>query len=184
MKKCELKRDLRTLSTRADDRADRLGYVTSKRMTSVRMHFQSNLVKSEQVLTVSLLFGRALKACLSWSKMGARTTKMEHRKKEGNHLGSSHQKRPLKMAKKKIKKPDEGDVKMNFQGSDETQMKKKTLQELHMDPPPAFRKFESEVDWQNMDHGIALQLWEDVFKPLYTFYVVRPVSPTPQKASG
>ena len=49
-----------------------------------------------------------------------------------------------------------------------------------MDPPPAFRKFESEVDWQNMDHDIALQLWEDVFKPLYTFYEVRRIPSTSQ----
>ena len=97
---------------------------------------------------------------------------MEQKKKEGNHLGSSHQKSPLKMAKKKIEKPGEG--------SEEAQMKKRTLQELHEDPPPAFRKFESEVDWQNMDHDIALQLWEDVYKPLYTFYVVRRISPTRQ----
>ena len=94
---------------------------------------------------------------------------MEHRKKEGNHLGSSHQKSPLRMAKKKKEKPGEGDVKLNFQGSEEAQTKKKTLHELHVDPPPGFRKFESEMDWQNMDHDIALQLWEDVFKALYTF---------------
>ena len=62
---------------------------------------------------------------------------------------------------------------VNLQGKDEPNMKKKTLQELHMDPPPGFRKFESEVDWQNMDEDIALQLWEDVFKPLHTFYEVR-----------
>ena len=96
---------------------------------------------------------------------------MEHRKKEGNHLGSSHQKSPLRMAKKKKEKPGEGDVKLNFQGSEEAQTKKKTLHELHVDPPPGFRKFESEMDWQNMDHDIALQLWEDVYKPLYTFYI-------------
>ena len=34
-------------------------------------------------------------------------------------------------------------------------MKKTNLQELHMDPPPAFRKFECEVDWQEMDEDIA-----------------------------
>ena len=47
--------------------------------------------------------------------------------------------------------------------------KRKTLQELHMEPPPGFRKFEAEVDWKTIDEEIALQLWEDVFKPLYTF---------------
>ena len=97
---------------------------------------------------------------------------MEHRKKEGSHLVGSRLKNPLKVTKKKKQKAGEGGVK----GSEGAKMKKKTLQELHMDPPPAFRKFESEVDWQNMDHDIALQLWEDVFKPLYTFYEVRRIS--------
>ena len=129
-----------------------------------------------------LSFGCVPKACFSSSKMGARTTKIAHRKKEGegDYLGSTHQKSPLKMAKKKKEKPGKGGIKFNIQGSEEAKMKKKTLQELHMDPPPAFRKFESEVDWQNMDHDIALQLWEDVFKPLYTFYVVRRIPPTSQ----
>lgn len=48
--------------------------------------------------------------------------------------------------------------------------KMQTLQELHLNPPLGFRKFESEVDWQTIDEGIALQLWDsDVWKPLYTF---------------
>lgn len=49
--------------------------------------------------------------------------------------------------------------------------KRKSLQELHMNPPPGFRKFEAEVPWQTIDEKIALQLWEDVFKPLYTFRI-------------
>ena len=50
-------------------------------------------------------------------------------------------------------------------------MKKRlTLQELHKNPPLGFRKFESEMDWQTMDEEIALQLWEEVYKPIYTFY--------------
>jgi len=104
---------------------------------------------------------------------------MECRKTQGNHLGGWRQKSPLKMAKKKKEKPGEEGVELNFQGNEEAKPKKKTLQELHMDPPPAFRKFESEVDWQNMDHDIALQLWEDVFKPLYTFCEVRRISDRP-----
>lgn len=92
--------------------------------------------------------------------MGARTTKMEHRKQQGNDLSDS-QKSQLKMAKKQAKQkasPRKGGHQLNFQGSEEAKMKKKTLQELHVNPPPAFRKFESEVDWRNMDEGIALQL--------------------------
>lgn len=72
------------------------------------------------------------------------------------HLGGSRQKSSLKMAKKKKEELGEEGVKLSFQGSEEAKPKKKTLQELHMDPPPAFRKFETEVDWQNMDHDIAL----------------------------
>ena len=54
----------------------------------------------------------------------------------------------------------------NVEGSART---RKTLKELAMDPPPGFRKFESEVDWKTVDEDIAFQLWEDIFKPLYTF---------------
>ena len=32
---------------------------------------------------------------------------------------------------------------------------KTTLRELQRDPPPGFRKFESEVDWQSIDDEIA-----------------------------
>ena len=71
----------------------------------VRSRVQSMVVKSEQLLTVNLPFGRVPKACLSPSRMGARTMKMVHRKKR-NHLGSSHQKSQLKMAKKKREKRD------------------------------------------------------------------------------
>ena len=59
-----------------------------------------------------------------------------------------------------IRRSEEGSVK-----------RRKCLQELHMDPPPGFRKFEAEVPWETIDEEIALQLWEDVFKPLYTFRI-------------
>lgn len=49
--------------------------------------------------------------------------------------------------------------------------RKKTLKELQIESPPGSKKFELEVKWQTIDEEIALQLWEDVFKPLYTFYV-------------
>lgn len=48
---------------------------------------------------------------------------------------------------------------------------KTTLRELKRDPPPGFRKFVSEVDWQTIDEEFAPQLWEDIFKPLYTFCI-------------
>ena len=94
---------------------------------------------------------------------------------QGNKLGGSR-KRELKTKKKQRSNTGRETDQLNFHGGEEANMKRKTLQELHMDPPPAFRKFESEVDWQNMDQDIALQLWEDVFKPLYTFFEVRRIS--------
>ena len=50
----------------------------------------------------------------------------------------------------------------------EEQGKKCSLQELHQNPPPGFRKFEIEVPWQSMEEHVALQLW-DVYRALYTF---------------
>lgn len=64
---------------------------------------------------------------------------------------------------------EEADEDTNRSNQEGSGKKRKTLQELHKNPPPGFRKFESEVDWQTIDEEIALQLWEDVFKPLYTF---------------
>ena len=103
---------------------------------------------------------------------------MERTKKQG---GS--RKGQLEMAKKQKASPGKGGDQLNFQRSEEAKMKEKTLQELHMEPPPGFRKFESKVDWQNMDEHIALQLWEDIFKPLYTFYEFRRISNPPVKLS-
>ena len=57
----------------------------------------------------------------------------------------------------------------NTRNGAEATVKRKTLQELHKEGPPGFRKFELEVKWQTIDEDIALQLWEDVYKPLYTF---------------
>ena len=118
--------------------------------------------------------------------MGARNTKLDSKSEQEteNLLGNSAKRRFIsKILKKRrstelSKEDDQLKTSLNFQGKEEPKMKKKSLQELHMDPPPGFRKFEAEVDWQNMDHDIALQLWEDVFKPLYTFYSVRRISPS------
>ena len=108
----------------------------------------------------------AHKAFLSSSSMGARTTKLDNKSEQGNQLGGPAKRQLKIMEKRRTTEP----------GKEDQPKKKKTLQELHMDPPSGFRKFESEVDWQNMDEDIALQLWEDVFKPLYTFYEVRRIT--------
>ena len=47
--------------------------------------------------------------------------------------------------------------------------KRKSLKELQLESPPGFKKFEIEINLETIDEEIALQLWEDVFKPLYTF---------------
>jgi len=107
--------------------------------------------------------------------MGARATKLENKNEQGNQLDGSSRRR-LKITKKRRSWPGKVTDQLTIRGKEEPKMRKNTLHDLHMDPPPAFRKFESEVDWQNMDHDIALQLWEDVFKPLYTFYEVRRVT--------
>ena len=49
---------------------------------------------------------------------------------------------------------------------------KKSLHELQMESPPGFKEFDAKVDWRTLDEEIALQLWEDIFKPLYTFDLV------------
>ena len=102
--------------------------------------------------------------------MGARETKMAN-KNEGKDLGDA-QKSERKIEKKQRGKPGKAAHKFDVLASGEEMMtkEKKRLQELHMAPPPGFRKFESEVDWRTIDADIALQLWEDVFKPLYTFH--------------
>lgn len=63
----------------------------------------------------------------------------------------------------------------NYQGkTDEASLltAEKRLRELKMKCPPGFKKFESNVKWQTLDPETALLLWEDIFKPLYTFDLV------------
>ena len=44
-----------------------------------------------------------------------------------------------------------------------------TLKDLKKARPPGFRKFETSLGSVKLDEELALQLWEDIFKPLYTF---------------
>ena len=96
---------------------------------------------------------------------------MANKNEQGKELGDA-QKSQRKLEKKRRGKPGKAAHKLNVPASGEKVKgeKKKSLHELHMAPPPGFRKFESEVDWRTIDEDIALQLWEDVFKPLYTFH--------------
>lgn len=109
--------------------------------------------------------------------MGARTTKLENKNEKGSQLSSSTKKRfksrGFKITKKRRSQPSKERDHLNSQSNEEPKTKKLSLHELHLNPPPGFRKFESEVDWRDIDEDIAFQLWEDIFKPLYTFYEVR-----------
>ena len=46
---------------------------------------------------------------------------------------------------------------------------KLTLKELHAKRPPGYKKFQAAVGWRNLDEETALNLWEDIFKPLSSF---------------
>ena len=54
---------------------------------------------------------------------------------------------------------------------EENQGKKKklTLAELKKLSPPGYKEFEAAVGSKDLDEQTALQLWEDIFKPLDTF---------------
>ena len=56
-----------------------------------------------------------------------------------------------------------------------TMAAERRLKTLQMESPPEFKKFDSEVKWQAIDPKISLQLWEDMFKPLYNFYIMKHV---------
>ena len=94
--------------------------------------------------------------------MGAQLAKLAKRKEKGS---SNHK----EQAKRQIQEDRQSSVE-NARRSGKERLKRKTLKELQKECPPGFRKFELEVGWQSIDEEIALQLWEDVFKPLYTFH--------------
>ena len=105
--------------------------------------------------------------------MGAKLAKRKEAKESlGNSLGELT-KDPKKRYRPIQNETSDDDclVESNSDGgSDASTKAKKRLKELQVESPPGFRKFESEVEWQRIDAEIALQLWEDVFKPMYTFY--------------
>ena len=74
---------------------------------------------------------------------------------------------------KKTKKQFQADQGSGFdskRSSADVPVKRKSLQELRKECPPGFRKFELEMGLDSIDEEIALQLWEDVYKPLNTFW--------------
>lgn len=48
--------------------------------------------------------------------------------------------------------------------------RRKSLKELQQEAPHGFKQFESAVNWKSLDEDTALQLWEDIFKPLQSPY--------------
>ena len=103
--------------------------------------------------------------------MGASVTKITSRRRQKRksfrESRSGSQKKTPDKSEGKDSRNNEEDETSNQ--NSERGSAKATLRELQRNPPPGFRKFESEVKWQTLDEEIALQLWEDVFKPLYTF---------------
>lgn len=59
---------------------------------------------------------------------------------------------------------DKHHIQSSVDGS--TMKKRKSLSELKMESPPGFKYFEFKVDLQALDEETALELWEDIFKPL------------------
>lgn len=47
--------------------------------------------------------------------------------------------------------------------------RRKTMKQLQQECSPEFKEFESAVDWKSLDEDTALDLWEDIFKPLKSF---------------
>ena len=48
-----------------------------------------------------------------------------------------------------------------------------TLEELKKKSPPGYKKFEAALGSQDLDEKTALQLWEDIFKPLSSFELLK-----------
>lgn len=105
--------------------------------------------------------------------MGAKLAKRKEAKESlGNSLGelTKDPKKRYRQDRPIQNETSDDDCLVESNSSDASTKAKKRLKELQVESPPGFRKFESEVEWQRIDAEIALQLWEDVFKPMYTFY--------------
>ena len=102
--------------------------------------------------------------------MGACIAKPKETEENGKLVGIFRSRKKSTRKEKQIR-ADRGSILDNdsSQSGVEVTLKRKTLQELQKEGPPGFRKFELEVKWQTIDEDIALQLWEEVYKPLYTF---------------
>lgn len=106
------------------------------------------------------------------AKMGTYAAKPAKIEESGKLFGNLRSGKDEKKGKKQIRAKSDSITDNNCtRGTADVKVRRKTLKELQLESPPGFKKFEMEVKWQTIDEEIALQLWEDVFKPLYTFYV-------------
>ena len=96
----------------------------------------------------------------------AKLSKRKEEKKLFGNLGSGNQK---KQSKEHVPTKHDSSA-YSTRSNDNVQVKRMTLKELKKECPLGFRKFELEVGLDSIDEEIALQLWEDVYKPLYTFW--------------
>ena len=58
-------------------------------------------------------------------------------------------------------------------GDENGAKKNLTLEELKRMSPPGYQKFEAAVGSKGLDEETALQLWEDIFKPLSSFELLK-----------
>ncbi|KAL9958051.1 hypothetical protein ACROYT_G035017 [Oculina patagonica] len=94
--------------------------------------------------------------------MGARMTKPAEGKEKGKLFGNSRSQK--NRAKKQIR-ADRHSFVDNTKSSAGVPVKRKTLKELQKECPLGFKKFELEIGLESIDEEIALQLWEDVYRP-------------------
>ena len=113
--------------------------------------------------------------------MGALATKLaKPREEQGRQLGDSSS-CETKAAEKQKAEPlmnmlqkEEAlcrgeDHKLKRSSVEGSTKKRRSLKELQRQSPPGFKEFDAKVEWRVLDEEVALQLWEDIFKPLCSF---------------
>lgn len=73
------------------------------------------------------------------------------------------------LVEKEESQEEDRDLRTNQKRSGDDSQAVLTLEDLKRRRPPGFQKFEASLASLDLDDEIALQLWEDIFKPLYTF---------------
>ena len=73
------------------------------------------------------------------------------------------------LVEKEESQEEDRDLRTNQNHSGDDSQAVLTLEDLKTRRPPGFQKFEASLASLDLDDEIALRLWEDIFKPLYTF---------------